>query len=229
MKIQLIFLSIILANVLQAQTTKLMSGDFDWEDKESVYLMKLKFEENGKFELIQDSYYDCTPAYVNYGRGEYQILEDSILLVFDSIPTLKSTCQIDSIGNTDEYSNLSITVVNQNGEKMQNVALHWGKPKKWRKRTRFQFFEAPFDDAIALKFENNETINFVRIEKEGFYPCKINIPKHPNKDYIIEVVLRPEPVQSRYYTSNLKAIVAVLSECEIQYFNGRTLKKKSCD
>ena len=69
-------------------------------------LAKIKFEENGKFELIEDNFYDCTPTFSIYGRGEYQIIEDSILFVFDSIPHLKSECRIDSTNNNDEYSNL---------------------------------------------------------------------------------------------------------------------------
>jgi len=227
MKIKIIFILITLANVLQAQTAKYLNEDFYWVNKDSIILAIIKFEENGTFELIENSFYNCTPTFSIYGRGEYQIIKDSILFVFDSIPHLKSECRIDSINNNDEYSNLRITVFDQNGKRIKNAELHWGKPKKKRRWITAQFFEEEFDEEIELKFTNNEEVNFVRIEKEGHYWGEIPIPKYPNKDYEIEVILRPKPkVKSRNYISNTKGKVAILSECEIQYYDERKLKKE---
>lgn len=228
MKIKTIFLLIILANVLQAQTAKYLNEDFCWIDKDTIISAKIKFKENGKFELIEDNFYDCTPTFSIYGRGEYQIIEDSILFVFDSIPHLKSECRIDSTNNNDEYSNLSISVFDYDGKRVKNAKLHWGKPKKKRRRITAQFFETEFDERIELKFMNNEEVNFVRIEKEGYYWGEILIPNYPNKDYEVKVILRPKPkVKSRNYISNTKGKLKIISDCEIQYREIK-LKKESC-
>lgn len=218
-----------MANVLQAQTTKYLNEDYYWVDKDTINFAKIKFEENGKFEFIEDNVYDCTHTFSIYGRGEYQIINDSILFVFDSIPNLESECKLDSTINEDEYSNLKINVLDENGEKIKNAKLKWGKPKRKRRWITAQFFEEQFDESIKLKFKNNEKVNFVRIEKEGFYWGEIKIPEHPNKDYKIEIVLRPKPkVESRSYISNTKSKLAILSNCEIQFYNERKLKKESC-
>ena len=229
MKIKFIFLFIILTNGLQAQIANYLIDDFSWVDKDTFHLVKLKFEENGKFEFIEDEIYDCTPTFAIYGSGDYQIIKDSILLVFDSIPNLESESKIDSTNTDNEYSNLTINVVNEHGEKIKNAKLKWGKPKRKRKWITAQFFEEPFDESIELKFKNNEEVNFVGIEKEGYYWCAIKIPKRPNKDYKVEAVLRPKPmVASRFYYSNIKFKLGILSDCEIQFFFERILKKERC-
>ena len=122
-----------------------------------------------------------------------------------------------------------ITVFDQRGENIKDVELHWGMPKKKRRWVTTQFFEEQFDDEIELKFSKDEKVDFVRIEKEGYYQMEIPVPEYPIKDYKVEVILRPKPkVKSRYYISNTEGKSAIISGCEIQYFDKRKLKKESC-
>lgn len=56
----------------------------------------------------------------------------------------------------------------------------------------------------------------MRVKKDDYYPCTINIPKKPNKDYEVEVALRKKTkIESTYYTSNETLQLKILSECEI--------------
>ncbi|AEE53644.1 hypothetical protein [Haliscomenobacter hydrossis] len=52
----------------------------------SGFTVKLNLFARNKFELIIDNIYDCTPAYVQYGKGIYHVKEDKFLLLnFDFI------------------------------------------------------------------------------------------------------------------------------------------------
>jgi hypothetical protein len=105
--------------------------------------------------------------------------------------------------------------------------LCWGKPKIKRKWIISEFFEQQFDEFATLRFRYNQQVNYIRIEKKGYYWGEIELPKRLHKDYNIEVVLRPKPmIKSSSYISNAKIKVARLSEYEIQLYDGRTFKKE---
>jgi hypothetical protein len=90
MKIKIIFLLINSVNLLCGQDLKSVIGSYYWMNKDSTVWIKLQFMENGGFEFIEDYVFDCTPAFVLYGHGKYKAEADSVLLMFDSIPYLKS-------------------------------------------------------------------------------------------------------------------------------------------
>jgi len=229
MKIKFILILMILANMLQGQTIKSLTEDFYWIDNDTRSIVKFKFEENGKFELIIDSRDDCTSDYIKYGKGNYKIINDSIQIFFDSISTLKSTSKIDSIENVDNIVNLQIKVKDQHGMKLNDLNLSWGKPKKRWGWTTTKFFDKDFNKETQLELRVNKELNYLRVEKKGYYWCIVKLPKRPNKDYSIEVVLRPKPkVRSFQYFSNEENKLRIISECEIQFDENIILKKESC-
>ncbi len=229
MDLKIILFLLLWTNILPAQSNVYIGEDYYWESKESPILGMIDFDENGLFELVEIDPTNCSPYYFNYGKGKYQLKNDSILFVFDSIPYLKSICELDSIKNNDEFSNLQIQVVDVNNNPVDNATLSWGKPKKKRKWTTSQFFKEQFNRTTEIKFQNNERINFIRVEKEGFYSARIKIPKQPNKDYKTKIILHPKPItQSSNYISNTRMEFPILSECEIEFYNKRKFKKESC-
>ena len=215
--------------MLKAQTAEYLNEDFYWADKDTIAMAKMKFRENGNFEFIIDNLYDCTPTYQMYGKGHYNFHEDSIHLSFDSIPTLQSSSNIDSIKNDDKIVRIQINVVDEKGINLNGLNLSWGKPKKRWGWITTKFFDKAFDKETILELKINKELNYMRIEKEGYYWGNIKLPKKPNKDYMVEVILRPKPkTKSFQYFSNEEINLKVISECEIQFNNELILKKESC-
>lgn len=80
--------------------------------------------------MIINNRFDCTPTFFFYGKGKYEVLNDSIYLSFDSIPSLKSESVLDSIVSVDNVVNVTTTVLNNDDKLVDNVTLLWGNPKK---------------------------------------------------------------------------------------------------
>lgn len=229
MKLTIICLLILFAISLNGQVAaSAFNENYYWSD--STCNMRLELYENKNFEFFADSYFDCTPAFLYYGKGIYEFEKDSIHFHFDSIPQEKSDCLIKSLLNRDEISHIRIKVFDPNGKRVDSLTLRWGKPKKEGNITYAEFFSRTFDEKVELQLQKNEKVNFVRIEKKGFFWANIELPQGLDQDYQIDVTLRPKPqVDSAQYMQGGSVKLPILSDCEILSFDGTSiLKREGC-
>ena len=92
-----------------------------------------------------------------------------------------------------------------------------------------EFFDRKFDANTQLNLKVNKSLNFIRVEKDGYYSGEINIPKRPIQDYKAKVILRPKPsINSLQFISNTIDKLKIISECEIQFYDDVKLKNESC-
>lgn len=228
MKTTLIIALILSAYLLKSQDfISLDYGEYRAEGTMG-YVYILKLSQNNRFEFIIDSRFDCTPRYAAYGKGQFEIDQDSIIFVFDSIPTLLSTYTLDSVENMDYVVDLQFQVTNKEQEARTDLNLSWGMPIVKKTRILSKFFDQKFDNHTTLKFPKNEKIHFIRIEKSGYYDGEINLSQIGTKDYSIKVELRPKPsVESCVYISNLKMKLGILSDKKIILGEGIHLEKRT--
>lgn len=218
MKLPICLLLVLLSQILNAQSEQSKVTHYEWLSLDKTFSSRLSLDKDYHFEFIIDETYDCTPAYAYYGKGNYQVSEDAILLVFDSIPTLVSSCQIDSSVTQHQFSTVDIKVFDQSNQPMDGLALSWGKSIQRGRSIIPRFFEQKFDQTTQLKLDAKTDLNFVRIEKDGYYWAEIPIPAFPSKDYQITVILRPKPaVLAQSYISNTAFSLFRYSNCELHY------------
>lgn len=190
----------------------------------------LKLNKNNQFEFIIDSGFDCTPAYSVYGKGQFETNKDSITLIFDSIPNLKSTHTIDSIDNNDNTTDINFRVINEDQKELTDLNLSWGKPRKKGVRITSEFFSKKFNNLDMIKFQKNEKINFLRVEKSGYFDEDIDLSKIRTKDYFVQVLLRPKPnIQSQTYISNKNIRFKILTDKTIELQEEIHLQKGNCN
>lgn len=221
MNIKVLVLLLILSNRVQAQ---MAHSSYKWMDKDSTSCMKIAFDEKGEFEFSGRSMFSCITAYFIYGRGKSERIGDSILLAFDSFPTLHSSSRLDSLENQDKIVDIQIKVLDEEGNLMDGLILSWGIAG----RKRATFYRKEFHKTTQLALKRNKKLNFLRIEKEGYYWGAIEMPKKPSKDYRLEVILRPKPrMTSANFISNQVFPLAIISENELELGNGIFFRKEN--
>ena len=131
MRFYFCILNVLLFGITHAQTSDVKVIDrYYWTDKDKAYSAKIDLYSDNGFELIVDSRYDCTPDFVVYGRGEYDLKSDSLTLAFDRLPTLPSESHVDSLENTDGIVDIEINVYNEDRNPVSNVEARWSQPKR---------------------------------------------------------------------------------------------------
>lgn len=215
----------ICTNIIQAQLVESMTKkSFLYVHSDSASFIQIKFDQK-KFEFIIDNLHDCTPAYLYYGKGSYEIKDDSIQLFFDSIPTLNSISKLDSIPNEDKMLNIQIEINDQNGMDINDLTLVWGIQKK-RAWARMKSFNEQFSKGIKLILKPNQKLSYLRVQKGGYYRADIALPQRFNQDYFVKVTMNPKPqVESSQYFSNTEITLKIVSTSEIQ-LDGAILKQE---
>ncbi|MEN0045963.1 MAG: hypothetical protein AAF806_02780 [Bacteroidota bacterium] len=230
MKLALVLFFCFTITSLHSQEINYLEGSYILENINTGSITRIELEDNNFFQYMIDDRFDCTPAFIMYGKGKYKILEDSIHLAFDSIPSLKSESQLDSIPIKDDSVNVFITVVDETNQLLDDATLRWGKPKRKGRWLTTEFFQKQFDGRVALKLKVRKELNFVSIEREGYHSCTIDIPRNPSNNYGAKAIMRAKPrIAAKYYISNETLILKLLSECEIELNNESVLRKKDCE
>jgi hypothetical protein len=224
---KLLLIVLLACHQLLAQETSLLQNQcFRWSEKSGVRL-SISFDDAGKFEWKVTHVYSCTSKLNVYGRGRYAVVGDSVLLRFDSIPNRNSECKITTVADQDSSLDVDISVWDEEGLSMNDLTFSWGISKKRGRRITSEFYHQKFDKSIHHSFIPLTRINFLRIEKEGFYWADIEINDF-NNDLFIDVTMRPKPdVDAFEFICNTKLGLLLISDSEM-LLNNEVLVRQGC-
>lgn len=155
------------------------------------YTFELKIYESNRFELIIDGY-DCSAAYINYGLGLIENVNDTMAyLYFDALPLTASSYQIDT--SSEELAQLSVKVdvVDTLGIPIEDVYIGLGSEFLKRRIVKHHYYELNSNELFQLNAD--EDPNYLTISKYGYYSIRIDIEDWSKRLYWIRVVLRPSP------------------------------------
>lgn len=225
--VKLLLILLFAGHQLLAQETILLQNQcFRWSEKNGGYL-RVSLDDAGKFEWKGSHLHSCTSKLHLYGRGSYAVVGDSVLLRFDSIPNRNSECKITSVAYQDSSLDVDINVWDEEGLPMNDLTFSWGISKKKGRRTIPEFHMRKFDKSIYHSFGLLTRFNYLRIEKEGFYPADIDA-KAINSDVLIHVIMRHKPdVDAFEYICNTELVLLIFGN-ELVFNNEMIFVRQSC-
>jgi hypothetical protein len=216
MKITTLTTLLLLSHLLWGQNlSSIAYGNYHFTDSlKNTYTITLS--PNHQFEFIYDPYFDCTPAFGIYGKGQFSTSQDSVILHFDSIPHLPSSYTIDSIDNSDNTIDLQLQVTDQHLHPFTNWTLNREKQTPKRRKVSSRFFSSQFDSPATIHFQQQEKVRYVSVEQPGYYSTYIPLSLTGARDYVVQVVLRPKPpVDADRYWCNQTIPLKMISDTSI--------------